>query len=88
MNHLYVAPSGDVGRAIVAHNVYAGNITISLADPIPGVSCRDIVQGLWGPLAGGHAGIAGSPRGQVMSDEDVAAVVKALEAALSLASTC
>jgi hypothetical protein len=83
VNHLYVAPSGEVGRAIVAHNPHAGNITISLADPIPGVSCRDIVQGLWGPLAGGHAGIAGSPRGQVMSDEDVSAVVKALTQALS-----
>lgn len=86
VNHLYTAPSGEVGRAIVAHNPVNGSITVSLADPIPGVSCREIVQALWGPLAGGHAGIAGSPRGQAMTQADVESAVAALTDALIAAS--
>lgn len=85
VNHLYEAFVGGgitVGRAIVAHNPHHGSITVSLSDNLPGVSCRDIVQGLWGPLAGGHAGIAGSPRGQVMMQADVESAVQALEDAL------
>lgn len=65
-NHLYVDPAGRPAKAIVAWNYTNGSITLSLADPIPGVSCCEIVQALWGKEAGGHAGIAGSPRGQVM----------------------
>ena len=59
-----------------------GSVTVSLADPIEGVVCRDIVQSLWGMEAGGHAGIAGSPRGQEMSTADLDACVEAVVAAL------
>jgi hypothetical protein len=69
-NHLYDAPDGWVGDAVVAWNTETGAITISLADPVPGVSCREIVQALWGPAAGAHDGIAGSPRGRQMAEED------------------
>jgi hypothetical protein len=86
VNHLYTAPSGAVGRAIVAYNPVHGSVTVSLADPVPGVSCRDLVQALWGPLAGGHAGIAGSPRGQAMTQEDVQIAAQALREALLAAS--
>jgi hypothetical protein len=79
VNHLYAAPDGVVGRAVVAWNPEAGSITVSLESAIEGVSCRDIVQSLWGPLAGGHAGIAGSPRGQVMTEADFAAALRAVE---------
>jgi len=82
VNHLYTAPNGSVARAVVAFNPEAGSITVSLESPVAGVSCRDIVQGLWGPLAGGHAGIAGSPRGTVMTEEQFMDCVLALEAAL------
>jgi hypothetical protein len=85
VNHLYVSPSGNVGRAVVGFNPFHGTVTVSLADAVPGVSCREIVQSLWGPLAGGHAGIAGSPRGQVMTEEDVRAAVEAVEVALAKA---
>ena len=82
VNHLYDAPDGSLGVAVVAHNKHVGTITVSLESPIPGVSCRDVVQRLWGELAGGHAGIAGSPRGQVMDEFDVDTVVLQLEAAI------
>lgn len=77
VNHLYTAPNGKVGRAVVALNTATGAITVSFADPVPGVSCVEIVQALWGPLAGGHAGIAGSPRGRVMTRDDLEAAVHA-----------
>jgi len=62
VNHLYVDLDGVPARAIVSYNRDSGSVTVSLADPIPGVSCREILQGMWGPEAGGHDGIARSPR--------------------------
>ena len=68
-NHLYTTPSGVVARAVVNWNpgedFPGGAITMSLADPVPGVSCREIMQGLFGSEAGGHDGIAGSERGKI-----------------------
>ncbi len=82
-NHLYRTPDGRMADAVVARNTTMGSITVSLADPIEGVSCRAIVQGLWGPEAGGHTGIAGSPRGREMSDRDLAACLVAVIEKLS-----
>lgn len=95
VNHLYVLPvatsrdcshgliSGLVCKAVVAFNTKSKSITISLADPIPGVSCREIVQTLWGPEAGGHDGIAGSPRGKEMTEADWIAAYEAVIAAMN-----
>jgi len=85
VNHLYLTPEGGLRRAVVAWNQKIGTITISLETPIEGVSCRDIVQKLWGPLAGGHPGIAGGPRGQVMDEDALKSAVAALEEALKTA---
>jgi hypothetical protein len=79
-NHLYSLPEGAPCRAVVAYNTHHGSITVSLADPIKGVSCREIVQALWGPEAGGHDGIAGSPRGQRMSVDSLAEAAAVLSA--------
>lgn len=57
VNHLY---GDDV--AIATYVEPLGTITISLKDPIEGVSCREIMQELHGPEAGGHDGIAGGRR--------------------------
>ena len=82
-NHLYASPEGTPFEAVVCRNSEMGSVTISLAMPHPGVSCRDIVQGLWGPEAGGHAGIAGGPRGKALSEDDANAAIQALNQALS-----
>lgn len=65
VNHLYLDPRGNEHAAIVAWNRTTGSVTVSLSEPSkhPGVNCRDIVQSLWGPAAGGHPGCAGGPRG-------------------------
>ena len=66
VNGLYTDPNGHVAKAVVGYNPERGSVTISLADPISGVSCAAIAQTLWGALAGGHEGIAGSPREEEM----------------------
>jgi hypothetical protein len=78
VNHLYTTPSGYLGKAVVAFNTHTGALTVSLADPITGVSCVTIMQQLFGLSAGGHQGIAGSPRGQRMSLFDMAELVDTL----------
>ncbi|MCX6744285.1 MAG: hypothetical protein NTX82_02050 [Candidatus Parcubacteria bacterium] len=81
-NHLYVTPDNEVGEAVVAYNSQTGSITISFAEPPKGKNAREIVQTLWGDLAGGHAGIAGSPRGQRMTNQDIEQAICAVIAAL------
>ena len=79
VNHLY--DWGDfIAKAVAAFNTRTGGITISLAEPIDGVSCREVVQSMWGSEAGGHAGIAGSPRGQRMSLSDLQDVTACFDA--------
>lgn len=82
-NHLYRDPNGLVGVGVISYNDSLGSITISLADPIKGVSCREIVQTLWGQQAGGHDGIAGSPRGQIMSENDFKTAINAFAQAIA-----
>lgn len=81
-NHLYNTTDGALHKAVAAYNTDAGTITISLADPIEGVSCRDIMQDLFGPEAGGHNGIAGTPREQHMTYQEFEKTAKTLSAAL------
>jgi len=79
VNGLYTDPDGcHVAKAVVGYNPERGSVTISLADPVLGVSCVEIAQALWGPLAGGRAGIAGSPRGKRMCLDDLVKVRDAL----------
>lgn len=82
-NHLYVAPDGRVARAVVTHNpsesdLSGGAVTLSLADPIPGVNCGEILKSVFGAEAGGHAGIGGSPRGKPLPMTEALRVVAAL----------
>lgn len=63
VNHLYACPGNtQPERAVVSYNPETRAVTLSLADPVEGVSCRDLALALWGEKAGGHAGIAGGPR--------------------------
>lgn len=70
-NHLYTDPDGNIRDAVVHFNTRTGGITISFANAPSGCSARGIVQGLWGPEAGGHVGIAGSPRDRRMNLHDL-----------------
>lgn len=54
-----------------------------VAAPVPGVSCSELVQELWGPEAGGRDTIAGSPRGRAMTLADANKAVIRLQALLT-----
>ncbi len=82
VNHLYATPDGVAAKAVVGFNPANGSITVSFADAPPAGGAVGVVQGLWGPLAGGHAGIAGSPRGEVLTLKDARAAVTAVLAVL------
>lgn len=78
-NHLYTSPSGEVGKAIVAFSTKFRSVTVSFeAGGGSPVSAQEFVQGLWGDLAGGHHGIAGSPREQAMTLDDARGAAEAL----------
>lgn len=62
-NHLYTTPSGEVCEAVVAFNTKSGSITLSFAEADDPRNACEIMQAVFGPEAGGHKGIAGSPRG-------------------------
>ena len=46
-------------------------IIIAMSDGGKKISAKELVQELWGNEAGGHLGIAGSPRGQEMTEKDL-----------------
>jgi hypothetical protein len=77
VNHLYALPDGGCAKMVVAFNTLKGDITVSRDnDNIP-VNCRELVQALWGSEAGGHDGIAGSPRDTRLCLMDVVHAAKA-----------
>jgi len=90
VNHLYTWEAfrnqPKLFKGCATLNPDAGTITISLAEPVDGVNCCKLVQSWWGPEAGGHPGIAGSPRGQELSwadlEETAQLFAEAIEAAI------
>lgn len=74
VNHLY----GPSTRAIVGHNTQTGAITVSVPEPIKGFFCGEFLKDMFGPEAGGHAGIGGTPRGQQYSLTSAMEVAKKL----------
>lgn len=54
--------------ACIALNTSQNSITVSFANvaELAPISAREIVQSIWGEKAGGHNGIAGTPRGDDM----------------------
>lgn len=66
VNHLYRGCKG-----CVALRYRTNSITISLDDAIDGVDCSEIAKSLWGEKAGGHKGIADSPRDYTATEDDL-----------------
>lgn len=70
-NHLYTTHTGEVRSAVLAFNTKTGAITLSFAEKDDSRNACDIMQEAFGSTAGGHRGIAGSPRGQRMRFGDL-----------------
>lgn len=71
----YRNADGTVAEATVCYGTKSGAISLAFEDGGKRWSAAKIVQSLFGPEAGGHAGIAGSPRGKRMDFGDLVAVV-------------
>jgi hypothetical protein len=68
----YYSPSMDsIAKATVTYNEKFKAITVAFADGGKEIDATKIVQDLWGKDAGGRVGIAGSPRGQEMTKEQL-----------------
>jgi len=76
INHLY---DDAPGAAVVGFNETTGAVTVSFADGAASpISAIELVQALWGPLAGGHHGIAGSPRVDRLTLDDARVAFEAV----------
>jgi len=78
VNHLYREEN-----AIISYDEKHKKIRISTADPIKNLSCRRLVQEWWGDRAGGHDQIAGSARGQLMSEDQFKEAIERFETELT-----
>lgn len=63
----------------VSFNTKYKSITVAFFDGGALLNACEIVQNLWGKLAGGHAGIAGSPREKEMNILDLTDLIDAVE---------
>ena len=70
VNHLYTTDDGTEYDAVVSYNPKWRSVTLSYANPREGDDANAVVKAAWGPLAGGHKGIAGSPRDRRMNKAD------------------
>ena len=66
----YSKKQGKVIPAVVVHNQNYNSITVSFEDGGIRFDASAIVKKMWGDMAGGHAGIAGSPRGWGLSADE------------------
>lgn len=80
VNHLYYMEDGSPADIVVGYGEKFKAVTVSRADDSVGVVAKTFVQELWGELAGGHPGIAGSPRGQELEMSEAERAFEALMA--------
>ncbi len=73
-----------VAQATLSYNLTKKSITLAFEDGGKVCSAADIVRELWGELAGGHRGIAGSPRNQEMTKCDWERVQEKMKSILSI----
>lgn len=71
----YRNADGMVADATISYGTKSGAITLAFEDGGKKHNAAKIMQSLFGTEAGGHAGIAGSPRGKRMDFGDLAATV-------------
>ena len=66
----YSQGRGEIIPATVQYNEKFKAVTLAFAENMPGVSAEKIMQEIFGPEAGGRAGIAGTPRGHEYTIDD------------------
>lgn len=76
VNHLYTTVEGVECETVVTLNTKFKSITLSSSDGQ--IDCCAVMQKVFGPDAGGHKGIAGTPRGVDFGEEDLNKVLAVL----------
>jgi len=77
----YYSPTHrTIAKVCISFNEKFKAITVSCSDG--SLDCRALVQSLWGPEAGGHKGIAGSPRGMSMGETELKRAVHTVKRAI------
>ena len=91
-NAAYFSPNKEkIIPATVSLNGKFKSVTMALADggkefqDLGMETSRELVQQLWGMEAGGHPGIAGSPRGREMTEEDLFELANLVDAQIEKA---
>lgn len=74
VNSMYNTPDGRACDAVIALNELSGAITLSFERSGLGDAC-EIMQRVFGPEAGGHVGIAGTPRDKTFTFEDIKKII-------------
>lgn len=75
VNAMYqIADSDLIADCVIGFNKKFGSFTLSFERPGIGNAC-EIMQAAFGPAAGGHAGIAGSPRGKALTYQAVENII-------------
>lgn len=82
----YASPALGICKSTVTYNSAYKTITVAMEDNGVLVNAAKFMQQQFGPDAGGHAGIAGSPRGVEQPLSKLLKVAKALENALEEAA--
>ena len=70
---------GGVADIIIGYKPEGGEITISTSRPVPELDCREFMQEVYGPEAGGKNGIAGSPREASLGLADATELLERLQ---------
>lgn len=70
MDNLFSDPDGNEGVALISYRDDIGRVTISLADEIYGLSCKEIAEELWGESERGNHMKSSSPHGLRISEEN------------------
>lgn len=67
----YSEKQGNVKPCTVTLNKRLGTITVGMEDGGKQVSAKKLVEEVWGSKAGGRPGVAGGPREEKMTEEDL-----------------
>ena len=79
----YLGSDGVIRKATVSLNTKFNSVTLAFEDGGMKYNAAGIMKDLFGPDAGGRAGIAGTPRGAQYGDDDLRKVIDYVEALLS-----
>ncbi len=78
VNHLYLHDA-EVNACVIGYNTKTKSITLSRSDDTISIDCCKVMQLAFGEKAGGHQGIAGTPRDMEFTEQDIDKIIQVIE---------